>query len=210
MAEPQTKQETKPKRRWDPIVKLTHWGIMVAVIANALVTEEGSGWHIWAGYGLFALLLLRVLWGLIGPPSARFSSFPPSLTRAAGHLGYIRHGERISHPSHNGLGALMAYAVWACLGVIVATGVAMSGPPPTNPGAAEPDREYSAAVSSQYEEEGNEENESEEVLEEVHEIAVDVLYALIALHLLGVLFEPRRSGREVIGAMLPGGNRKRS
>ena len=104
----------------------------------------------------------------------------------------------------------MAYAVWACLGVIVATGVAMSGPPPTNPGAAEPDREYSAAVSSQYEEEGNEENESEEVLEEVHEIAVDVLYALIALHLLGVLFETRRSGREVIGAMLPGGNRKRS
>jgi len=130
MAEHQTKQETKPKRRWDPIVKLTHWGIMAVVIANALVTEEGSGWHIWAGYGLFALLLLRLLWGLIGPRSARFSSFPPSLARAAGHLGQIRRGERISHSSHNALGALMAYAVWACLGVIVATGVAMSGPPP--------------------------------------------------------------------------------
>lgn len=63
-------------KRWDPIVKLTHWGIVAAVIGNALVTEEGSGWHIWIGYGLAALLALRLLWGLVGPREARFGSFP--------------------------------------------------------------------------------------------------------------------------------------
>lgn len=212
MAEHQTEHETKPKpkRRWDPIVKLTHWGIMLAVIANALVTDEGSGWHIWVGYGLFALLLLRLLWGVIGTRSARFSSFPPSLARAADHLGHIRRGERVPHSSHNPLGALMAYAVWACLGVIVATGVAMSGPPPADPGADEVGREHAETTSEYREGEEHEEDEGEEVMEELHEIAVNILYVLIALHLLGVVFETRRSGREVVGAMLPGGNRSQS
>ena len=40
-------------------------------------------------------------------------------------------------------------------------------------------------------------------MEEVHEIAVNLLYVLIALHLAGVAFETRRSGREVVSAMLP-------
>lgn len=212
MAENQTELEMKPKRRWDPIVKLTHWGIMAAVITNALITEDGSGWHIWAGYGLFALLLLRLLWGLIGPRNARFTSFPPSLSRAADHLGDIKRGERTSHDSHNPLGTLMVYTIWACLSVIVATGIAMAGPPPADPSAVEADEEYSEAGSPQGEEEDeegeeHEESEGEEILEEVHEIAANILYALIFLHLLGVLFETRRSGREILGAMLPGGNR---
>ena len=122
-------------RRWDPLVKLTHWGVAVAVIANALVTEEGSGWHIWVGYGLAALLALRLCWGLIGPAEARFSAFPPSPRRALAHMGEIRRGEVIEHRSHNPLGALMVYAIWTCLVVIIATGIAMAGPPPADPNA---------------------------------------------------------------------------
>lgn len=34
-------------RRWDPVVKVTHWSIVAAILANALFTEEGSGPHIW-------------------------------------------------------------------------------------------------------------------------------------------------------------------
>ena len=66
------------RRRWDPLVKLTHWGIVVCVLANALVTREGSISHIWFGYEIAGLLGLRLLWGLVGPVEARFSSFPPS------------------------------------------------------------------------------------------------------------------------------------
>ena len=264
-------------RRWDPIVKLTHWGVVIAVIGNALVTEEGSGWHIWVGYGLAALLGLRLLWGLIGTRNARFSAFPPSPSRAIDHLGEIGRGEVTRHPSHNPLGALMAYAIWATLLVISASGIAMSGPPPADPAAvsgehgeggekgeneegeearerqraAQPAvsaastaplargeeredederaeaRERSAAKAAAPAEvpaasevaadrlaayaEGagiqGEEEGGEEILEEVHEIAVNLLYVLIALHLMGVVFETRRSGREIVRAMLPGGNR---
>ncbi len=221
---------TKP-RRWDPIVKLTHWGVVTAVIGNALVTEERSGWHIWVGYGLAGLLALRLLWGLIGPVEARFSAFPPSASRAAAHLGEIRRGEVVRHRSHNPLGALMAYAIWAMLAVIVASGIAMSGPPPADPAAVTGEHGEGGEAKSDLqsfvlqtvipparadESEGPEasegreaaEDESGEWLEEMHEIAVNLLYVLIALHLAGVVFETRRSGREVVGAMIPGGNRR--
>lgn len=229
-------------RRWDPIVKLTHWGVVTAVIANAIFTEEGSGWHIWVGYGLAGLLALRLLWGLIGPAEARFSAFPPSPSRAVAHLGEIRRGEVVRHRSHNPLGALMAYAIWGTLLVIVGSGIAMSGPPPADPAAVqgeagegregqrpEPDeereegRELSAnlpgrivnlaipparAEAAEGHEGGGGAGEGDELFEEVHEIAVNLLYLLIALHIAGVIFETRRSGHEIVGAMIPGGNRR--
>ena len=212
----------KEPRRWDPIVKLTHWGIVVAVIGNALVTKEGSGWHIWVGYGRAALLALRLLWGFIGPAEARFSAFPPSPRRAIGHIGEISRGDVTRHRSHNPLGALMVYAIWACLLVVIGSGIGMSGPPPADPNAR---REHSeemtprqgqpsaAAPEARGEEadeheEGEGEDEEEGVLTEVHEAAVYLLYLLIALHLAGVVFETRRSGREIITAMIPGGNPK--
>ena len=192
-------------RAWDPIVKLTHWGVVTAVIANAIFTEEGSGWHIWVGYGLACLLGLRLLWGLIGPAEARFSAFPPSPKRALAHIGEIRRGEVVRHRSHNPLGAMMAYAIWATLLVIAGSGIAMSGPPPADPNAVSGERGESGKG------EGGEEaseDEGEELFEEMHEIAVNLLYVLIALHLAGVVFETRRSGREIVGSMVPGGNRR--
>ena len=46
-------------------------------------------------------------------------------------------------------------------------------------------------------------------MEEVHEVAVNLLYLLIALHLLGVLFETMRHGRGTISAMIPLANRRK-
>ena len=192
-------------RAWDPIIKLTHWGVVTAVIANAIFTEEGSGWHIWVGDGLAGLLGLRLLSGLIGPAEARFSAFPPSPKRALAHIGEICRGEVVRHRSHNPLGAMMAYAIWATLLVIAGSGIAMSGPPPADPNAVSGERGESGKG------EGGEEaseDEGEELFEEMHEIAVNLLYVLIALHLAGVVFETRRSGREIVGSMVPGGNRR--
>lgn len=283
-------------RRWDPIVKLTHWGVVAAVIGNAIFTEEGSGWHIWVGYGLAALLALRLLWGLIGPDEARFSAFPPSPARALNHIGEIGRGEVTQHRSHNPLGALMVYAIWATLLVVCGTGIAMSGPPPADPSAvrgehgeggekrekgesdergaareseADEAREQARRAEAGENEEAEEreeagarrpaglaattdraeareqagqaavnaravpsgaadamlattergeraearesgegedgEEEEEGGLGEVHEIAVNLLYVLIALHLAGVVFETRRSGPQIVRAMVPGG-----
>lgn len=196
------------RRRWDPIVRITHWSIALAVLANALVTEEGSGPHIWVGYALTAILGLRLLWGLVGPAEARFSAFWPNPRKALAHLRDIRAGTVIPHASHNPLGALMVYAIWGCLLTIIATGITMAGPPPWDGG--ERDEEHrSFAVSGESHEangEGDSEEEDEEgLLGEIHETAANLLYLLILLHLAGVIFETRRSGKQVLVAMAPFG-----
>lgn len=209
-----------PRRwRWDPLVRLTHWGIAIAVTANALFTEEGSNTHVWIGYGLAALLALRLVWGLIGPKEARFTAFPPNPVRAIGHIGAVLRGEKTQHRSHNPLGALNVYAMWACLAAVIGTGVAMAGPPSLTPvaaerGAAEADggREGAGAGGAgEGEGEGEGQGEGEggdEMLEELHEAAVYLLYLLIALHLGGVLFESSRHGGAVVARMMPGRSRK--
>ena len=204
------RKPVRPRRRWDPVVKITHWSIVIAILANALVTEEGSGAHIWVGYALTAILALRLLWGLIGPTEARFSAFPPSPRRALSHLRDIRVGKKEVHRSHNPLGALMVYAIWSMLGVIIASGISMAGPPST----AFLDRaERSGEVTQKVVVERSDHDADEaaggaggeeSVWEEVHETAVNLLYILIALHIAGVVFETRRSGREILLAMLPG------
>ena len=114
-----------PPRRWDPVVKLTHWTIVAAILANALITEEGSDAHVWVGYAVAATLILRLIWGVIGPAEARFSAFPPSPGRALAHIREIATGKRSEHASHNPLGALVVYAIWSTLAVIIVTGVLM-------------------------------------------------------------------------------------
>lgn len=213
--------QEKTQRRWDPVVKLTHWAIVLAILANAVVTEEGSAAHVWVGYALAAILGLRLLWGLVGPAEARFSAFPPSPFRALAHIGDIRKGTHRPHASHNPLGALMVYAIWACLLVIIGTGIAMAGIPGSGEREGE-GRAPAALYANEYaseeagedareearegrEEGGEEEGGEEEVMEELHEVAVNLLYLLILLHIAGVVFETRRSGRQVILAMLPRG-----
>lgn len=201
----------QPARKWDPVVRITHWSIMAAIILNALVTEDGSAAHVWVGYGLAALLALRLLWGLIGPREARFTAFPPSPSRAIAHVKEIIAGRNTPHASHNPLGALMVYAIWGTLAVIIGSGIAMAG----LPGApAQHERSVAAApaagsfISDDDDDEAHEARgegggkHEEGPMEEVHEAAVNLLYGLILLHLAGVAFESRRSGRQIVLAML--------
>lgn len=195
----------KPRRNWDPVVKLTHWSIVVAVLVNGVLTEGGSWPHIWVGFALAAMLALRLLWGLVGPAEARFSAFPPSPARALGHIRDIRAGKNHEEPSHNPLGALMVYAIWSTLGVIIATGIAMAGLPPHAVEEHGPAVQAMVASPSGADKHQDEQSgEEDSPLKEVHETAVNLLYVLIALHLAGVVFETRRSGRQIVLAMMPG------
>ncbi len=203
----ETREVALRPRRWDPLVKLTHWSIVAAIVANALFTGEGSYAHVLVGYGLAALLALRLVWGLVGPAEARFTAFPPSPRRAIAHIREIASGDRRPHPSHNPLGALMVYAIWATLLVIIASGAIMTEPRLFSPAAtaqAIPSTAASALSDESEDEDETGEEREEGALGEVHEAAVTLLYGLILLHIGGVLFESRRQGRNLALAMLPG------
>lgn len=214
----------RPQRRWDPVVRLTHWAVALGVLLNAVVIEKGSGPHIWVGYALAATLALRLIWGFFGPPEARFSAFPPSPMRAMAHIRDIAAGRLTQHASHNPLGALMVYAIWTTLAVIVFTGVLMANAPEARdegggvtqlsavltaaPAARGGEGEPKEAESA--EREGGEGEAEEGPLGEAHEAAATLLYILILLHIAGVLFETRRSGQSIVRRMLPGGAPQKS
>jgi cytochrome b len=188
---------------WDPLLRLAHWGIAVVVIANYAFTKEGGSVHIALGWAGMALLLLRLIWGFVGPREARFASFPPNPMAALRHLGGLRRGKAPPYPSHNPAGALMAYALWACLGVITLTGLGMSGISPfaqADLEAAVAEGDWSVLVEDDGEAQG--ESPYGDVLEEVHEVAANLILILAVLHVAGVAVESRAMRRNLLAPML--------
>jgi cytochrome b len=193
----ETARMASDERVWDPLVRLTHWTIAAAVLFNGLIIEDESLAHIWIGYVAFAMLILRLIWGMIGTEEARFTSFPPSPRAAFAHIADLLAGRRRHHRSHNPLGALMVYALWGTLLVVSVTGVMLESAP-------FPVAEASSNGDDAHEEEGEDGEGKEEVIEEIHETAANILLVLAALHVAGVALESRFSGVNLVRAMVTG------
>ena len=186
------------ERVWDPLVRLTHWAIALAILLNGFIIDEDALAHIWIGYAALSLLALRLLWGLIGTENALFSAFPISFSGAARHVFGLMRGEHPRHASHNPLGALMVYALWGTLLIVSVTGVMLE---------SDLFPETEAEYSSQFEEVDETDDDSEEgedLIEEVHEGAANFLLFLAALHVGGVILESRLSGRNLVREMISG------
>ena len=71
---------------WDAPTRLFHW-LVVALVAVAYVTWRLNwmDWHALAGDALLALLIFRLLWGVLGSDTARFSRFLVPPRSAAQH-----------------------------------------------------------------------------------------------------------------------------
>lgn len=81
------RQENATIRIWDPFVRLSHW-ILVAAFFIAYFSEDDLlSLHVWAGYVLGVIVLLRIVWGVVGPRHARFSDF---LYRPTEVMTYMR------------------------------------------------------------------------------------------------------------------------
>lgn len=192
-------------RIWDPLVRLTHWGVAAAVLLNGLIIEDESLTHIWIGYVAVGLLALRLIWGFIGTRPARFSSFPPSISAALGHVGDLFAGRHRQHASHNPLGALMVYALWGTLTVVSVTGIMMEPTPfPTSRSSIEMQE---SSHESGRDHDGGDEHDGEggeDILEEIHEVAANLLLLLAAFHVGGVFMESRLSGINLARQMVTG------
>lgn len=111
---------------WDIFVRLFHWTLAACHFAAWYLGLFGPAimtWYFMLGYAVLALLLLRLVWGFVGPPSARFRSYfnPPKVV-----LGYLRQvtDRTPSHlPGHNPVGGLYVLALLLVVAGIVVTGL---------------------------------------------------------------------------------------
>ncbi|SLN11353.1 hypothetical protein ROJ8625_00253 [Roseivivax jejudonensis] len=195
---------------WDPVVRLTHWSLAAAVLANALLTKPGATIHVWIGWAAMAVLALRLLWGVIGPREARFASFLPDPRGALSHLVDLLRGRPQDHASHNPAGALMAYALWACLAVVIGTGLVMTdGKSPltiSEENAAVAAGDWSVLVAKDRADDHDDEGAGE-IAEEVHEVVANLMLILAVIHVAGVAVESRALGRNLVRGMVAGRRR---
>jgi cytochrome b len=172
---------------WDPLVRITHW-LLVGAFATAYVTaEEDVGtpdnWHVWAGYLVGALVIVRVFWGFAGTRYARFSDFVTGPLTAFGYLRDLVLGQAKRYLGHSPSGGAMVIMLLACLAGTVATGVmannGASVATATTPARADDEGQRRVTQSSPAEPE-------ESAIGEVHGVLANVTLALVVLHLLGV------------------------
>lgn len=196
----------RPPILWDRIVRISHWGIVIVILANEVFTKGGSPLHVWFGWGGLVLLLLRMAWGVIGSPEARFSAFPPNPFAALGHIKQLFLGKPRSYGSHNPAGAMMAYTLWACIAFMVATGLSMTGPNPfavAERQAIVESGDWSKLVQTSDSGEGDAEEGSGWV-KDAHEIVANLILLLVALHIGGVIVESVMMRHNLVPAMLVG------
>lgn len=111
---------------WDLFIRSFHWALAAAVIAGWLLGKFGPlqmTLHFWAGYAVGALVLARLVWGVIGPETARFASFvrgPRAVLRYAATLPERR---AVHGAGHNPLGGWSVVALLAVLAAQVGTGL---------------------------------------------------------------------------------------
>ena len=161
---------------WDIFVRVVHWTVAALVIADFTIFDEDWAIHRWAGYVVLGLVLLRLLWGLVGTRYARFSAFPPSVSAARAHLAGLLRRRETPYLSHNPLGALMAYNLWASLIAVVITG-------------------YMLGTNTFF---------GVEWVEELHEAIANWIMISVLLHVGGVLFESWHSRINLVRAMIRG------
>lgn len=125
LAEPQA-AEGRVVRVWDPVVRLFHWGLVLAFLGNALFTEPGKAVHVSLGYGVAGLIALRVIWGFVGTRHARFADFLPRPSSVRAQVADMVAWRRRPHAGHSPLGAVMIFNLLLTMAGLALTGHALT------------------------------------------------------------------------------------
>ncbi|MCW5262222.1 cytochrome b [Verminephrobacter eiseniae] len=176
-------------RIWDLPTRIFHWALAACVVALVITGKLGGNamlWHLRLGHVVLALLLFRIVWGLVGGRWSRFAAFLYSPARLLRYLRGIPHPQ--DDVGHSPLGALSVFSLLAVLLAQVGTGlfsddeIAFAGP-------------LSARVS----------NAVVEQMTSYHEgIGQYLVLGLAGLHLLAIVFYVRVRRRRLIRPMLDG------
>ena len=113
----------RPVPTWDLPTRIFHWALVLLIIDAWVSYSFGDvlmRWHMWNGYALLTLVLFRLMWGIWGSNTARFSGFVASPLRVVRYLRALARGEDEHYLGHNPAGG---WSVLVLLGLILVQGV---------------------------------------------------------------------------------------
>lgn len=172
-------------RIWDAPTRLFHWAV-VGLLGFSWYTAETHrmDWHQLSGLTLAGLVIFRLLWGVIGSSTARFSQFVRG-PRAV--LAYIRSGAH-GAIGHNPLGAWSVVALLLLLCIQIGSGLF----------AVDVDGIESGPLSYLID------FDQGRLASEIHDVAFTALKVVVVLHILAVLFYLIFKRRNLIVPMFSG------
>jgi cytochrome b len=197
MSDVQEVNQARQVAVWDPVVRYSHWLLVVAFAVAYLSAEEEAGGpdplHVWGGYIVGIIVALRVLWGFIGPTRARFTDFVCGPVAAIRYLIGLVLGRARRHLGHSPAGGAMVILLLLSLAATTVTGLMAYGGQARGPLA----NIGSTAVATAYADEdkngrrGVEDRRNgggagESTLGDIHGTLANVTLALVILHILGV------------------------
>jgi cytochrome b len=109
---------------WDFPVRIFHW-LLALSFAGAWLTSESEAQqliHYAFGYSACAIIILRIVWGIVGTRYARFTQFIKGPTETGRHLKSLLIGRQSPGPGHNPAGALVMIALMILILLIGLTG----------------------------------------------------------------------------------------
>lgn len=176
---------TGPRVRvWDLPTRLVHWSIAALVPFSWWSAHAGHlPWHRLSGYTILGLVVFRLIWGVAGSSSARFTRF---LRGPASVIAYVRGGgERLM--GHNPLGGWSVAAMLGALLLQIGLGLFCVDEDGFEGGPLSKFLDFDTARA----------------VAKIHHLTFYLLLALIVLHMGAIAFHGLR-GRNLTGPMITG------
>jgi len=175
---------------WDLPTRVFHWLLVTSLTASWITAEIGYDWtetHFLLGYCNLTLVLFRVLWGLVGPHHARFTTFMESPRTAWASVPALFSRKPGAHIGHNPIGAwsvaifLTLISIQAGTGLFISDDIIYAGP-------------YNSVVNSNL----------AGILANIHHLNFALLQAFVVLHVAAIAWYAFGKRTKLLGPMLTG------
>ena len=191
-------------------MRFGHWALVAAFAVAYLSAEEEAGGpdplHVWGGYVVGVLVVLRVVWGFVGPRHARFSDFVRSPIVALVYFKDLLYGRARRYIGHSPAGGAMVIALLVCLAATVATGLIAYGEEGKGPLAVVMVTDANEAGSRALAERRG--GETESTIGELHGLMANITVALVVAHIFGVVVASVVHKENLVLAMITGRKRR--
>jgi cytochrome b len=188
---------------WDPLVRIGHWLLVAAFVVAYIAEGDWLPLHVWAGYLAGAIVAVRIVWGFVGTPRARFSDFIYAPGKVLADLRDLLSLSGKRYLGHGPLGGAMAVALLVLIAAVTLTGLTtlaeVKGEGPFS---------YFIAREDVVAPEAGGEERPLGPLDRIHELLANLTLLVIALHVALVALASFAHKENLIRAMFTGEKRE--
>ncbi len=206
---------------WDLFVRVFHWSLVLFFFVAYVTGDDKGALHRYAGYVVFGLVMVRIVWGFCGTKHALFSDFICPPAHALNYIKELLNGKATYYTGHNPAAAwmiisLLALSILTCVSGYQA--FTMKGRNASldrgnifsivKNSYADDDRQERHKDQNEREDRhknsGKDDNDSDSVWSDIHELSAQFMLILICFHITGVALSSKMHNENLVKSMITG------